>query len=112
RNRVLRDLPVHRDPPDTVTIGLASVHLPCQLDEPHVAVRAGRDVAGTRVRARQIEFGDLALGRDASDLAGVELREPDVAVGPGRERPGTGVRRRDRELRDLALRSNPADLSP
>src|SRR5690606_39341923 len=71
RDRELRDLAVQRDPADSVAVGPQAVHLPRELDEPHVPVGAGRDVAGARARARQVELRDLAVGRDAADLSGL-----------------------------------------
>ena len=58
-------------------------------------LRAGRDA----VR----EFGDLAVRRDAADLAHLGFGEPDIAVGAEHHAVGAGVRRRQRELGDLAL---------
>lgn len=111
RDRELGDLAVQRDPADPVAVGREAVHSPRELDEPHVPVGTGRDVAGPRVRSRQVELGDLAVRRDAADLSGVELGEPDVAVGTGRERPRAAVRRRNVELGDLAARRDAPDLA-
>src|SRR5690606_4021511 len=99
-----------RDASDPIAVGLEPVHPARKLDEPHVTVGAGGDVAGARVRPRQIELRDLAGRRDPADLARLELREPDIAVRTRRQRPGAAVRRWNVELGDLAARRDPSDL--
>src|SRR5690606_41418923 len=87
------------------------VHGPGAPGDPRRAGRPRRDVAGARVRAGQLELGDLAVRRDAADLAGLELREPDVAVRPRRERAGAAVGSRNLELRDFPVGCDAPDLA-
>src|SRR5262245_22789134 len=111
RDRKLGNLTLHRDAADAVAIRLASIHRPGQLDEPHMPVGAGRNVAGPGIRPWQRELGDDALRRDATDLAGVEFGEPDVAVRSRGQGARAAVRRGDREFGDLAIDRDAADLA-
>ena len=90
-----------RDLPDPVPVPFAAGQ-----GEPEVAVRAGDDLVGEPVGARQGKFRNGSRGRDPADPADLRLGEPEVAVGPGRK---ASRLRRYGKLDDRAGGRDPAD---
>jgi hypothetical protein len=62
------------------------------LDEPQRTVWTGDDAPGGGIGAKQWEFADLAVGRDAPDPSTLAFGEPQRVIGPGDEAPGRVAR--------------------
>jgi hypothetical protein len=64
-------------------------HVVLALGEPEVPVSARDDAVGLLVAAAELELGDHAVERDATDPVRVRLGEPEVAVRADRDAEGS-----------------------
>ena len=50
------------------------------LGEPDIAIRPGRNARRSALGCGDMERGEAAAGRDASDRADIEFRKPEIAI--------------------------------